>query len=241
MLMMPPDLTALSWCFGELRQSLMQADTQLGAALAGGESGTAELEQATLSLHRADGAMQLLVLPGVSQITRQADALVQAMLSAGVQLDEARLRSLRRAFHALIEYCEGLLRLDPPQPLHLFPYYRDLLLARGEQGAQPCDLFFPDLSVSLPVSQLPLGEDDPQLLGHARSMFERGLLALMRSPDSEGARSMQDAVSMVCASALASRDRAFWWVAQAFVDSLADATLSLDAQVKRLLARVNQK
>ena len=236
---MAPDLTLLSWCLGEVRQSLAQTESQLDAALANGDSAASALGSAKASLHQAHGALQLVSVDGVSQLTQQAEALIDAMQAVEVPLDDARVQALRRTFHAVLEYCEGLLHQQMPQPLLLFPYYRDLLAARGTERAQPSDLFFPDLSIRPPASQLPVGEDDPQLLAHARSLFERGLLTLMRSPQSDGVQSMQDAVAMVCASRLASRHRGFWWVAQALFDSLADASLPVDVDVKRLLARFN--
>ena len=236
---MAPDLTLLSWCLGEVRQSLAQTESQLDAALANGDPAASALGSAKASLHQAHGALQLVSVDGVSQLTQQAEALIDAMQAAEVALDDARIQALRRAFHAVLEYCEGLLHQQRPQPLFLFPYYRDLLAARGIERAQPSDLFFPDLSIRPPASQLPVGEDDPQLLAQARSLFERGLLTLMRSPQGDGAQSMHDAVAMVCASRLASRHWDFWWVAQAVFDSLADASLPVDVDIKRLLARFN--
>ena len=236
---MAPDLTLLSWCLGEVRQSLAQTESQLDAALANGDPAASALGSAKASLHQAHGALQLVSVDGVSQLTQQAEALIDAMQAAEVALDDARIQALRRAFHAVLEYCEGLLHQQMPQPLFLFPYYRDLLAARGAERAQPSDLFFPDLSIRPPASQLPVGEDDPQLLAHARSLFERGLLTLMRTPQGDGAQSMQDAVAMICASRLASRHRGFWWVAQALFDSLSDSSLPVDVDVKRLLARFN--
>ena len=102
---MAPDLTLLSWCLGEVRLSLAQTESQLDAALANGDPAASALGSAKASLHQAHGALQLVSVDGVSQLTQQAEALIDAMQAAEVALDDARIQALRRAFHGVLEYC----------------------------------------------------------------------------------------------------------------------------------------
>jgi chemosensory pili system protein ChpA (sensor histidine kinase/response regulator) len=247
---MAPDLATLSWCIGDIRDCLSRAErlvdeqlereshddpqAQVEAAAQG-----ALLAQARVLVHQAYGALQVVSIDGVSLLARETEKVIEAVLAGEVAFDASTARVLKRGFQAVTEYCDGLLQGIASQPLHLFPYYRDLLTARKAERIDPGDLFFPDLTVQVPANPLSADIDAPQMLAHAHGMFEKGLLGLMRGGIAEGASAMRDAVAMVSASALASRDRSFWWVAHAFFEALVDGTLKPDVETKRLLARFN--
>ena len=237
---MAPDLVTLSWCLGEIRESLAQADRHLGRQLESGSDDFSSLRAARASLHQAHGALQVVAIDGVPLLTQEAEHLLDAVERADVALNGDVVSRLQRAFHAVVEHCEALLGNAPAQPLHLFPYYRALLEARRAERIHPADLFFPDLAVRLPEPQADYAEVDEVALGQARGHFERGLLSLMREPGaSGGTRRMCEAVDLVCGSRLASANRAFWWVTQAYFEALAGGRIPVDVEVKRLLARFN--
>ncbi len=237
---MAPDLVTLSWCLGEIRESLAQADRHLGRQLESDAEDSSSLRAARAALHQAHGALRVVAVEGVPLLTQEAENLLDAVESGDVTLNGSVLARLQRAFQAVVEYCEELLRDVPHQPLHLYPYYRDLLQARRAERIHPADLFFPDLAVRLPEPEAGYTDDDAQALARARANFERGLLHLMRhAGDSTGAQAMREAVAVVCESRVASVNRAFWWVTQAYFEALAAGRLQVDVDVKRLLARFN--
>src|SRR5690606_1369194 len=126
------------------------------------------------------------------------------------------------------------------QPLYLFPYYRELLEARGAERVHPADLFVVPVSAQLVVADAVVNELSTAELGAARAQFERGLLQVLRNPG-EGAAiaALHAAIDAVESSQVGARHPTFWKVALAFFEALRDRTIALDVYGKRLLARMN--
>src|SRR5690606_18675430 len=121
-----------------------------------------------------------------------------------------------RSFAALTEYLDELLLGEPQQPLYLFPYYAELLEARGAERVHPADLFIVPVSAQLVVAGATPHERDATELAAARAQFERGLLQALRSPADEAAiGAMHDAVGTVASSQVGARHQTFWNVALA--------------------------
>jgi len=237
---MAPDLVTLSWCLGEIRESLAQADRLICRQLESGADDASPLRAARASIHQAHGALAVVAIDGVPLLTQQAERLLESIDSGDAMLTGETVSGLQRAFQAVVEHCEELLRGAPNQPLHLFPYYRDLLRARRAERVNPADLYFPRLPASLPVPDEPLADLDARALAAVRAEFERGLLRLMRDPSGRaGSQEMRGAVEAVCGSRATSANRAFWWVTRAYFEALAAGRLTVDVEIKRLLARFN--
>ncbi len=238
---MAADLVTLSWCLGEIREALAQTERLLERQLGSEDDDLGPLRAARAALHQAHGALQVVGIDGAPLITEEAERLLDAAERGEVTLNGRLASRLSRAFQALIEHLETLLRHEPHQPLYLFPYYRSLLEARRADRIHPADLFFPDLgAVRAPLPREGLRETDAAALAAARAAFERGLLQVMRAADpSAGAAAMRAAIDVVAGSQVARVNRAFWWVAQAWFEALAGAAFPVDLQLKRLLGRLN--
>jgi chemosensory pili system protein ChpA (sensor histidine kinase/response regulator) len=238
---MAADLVTLSWCLGEIREALAQTERLLERQLASEEDDLGPLRSARAALHQAHGALLVVGIEGVPLITEEAERLLDAAERGEVAVNGRLASRLSRAFQALVEHLETLLRQEPHQPLYLFPYYRSLLEARRADRVHPADLFFPDLAAVHPPQ--PAGgwrHADAASLAAARAGFERGLLQLMRGADpAAGAAAMRAAIDAVGISQVGSVNRTFWWVAQAWFDALADGALVVDLPLKRLLGRLN--
>ena len=157
-----------------------------------------------------------------------------AIARGEVALNAKVASKLSRAFQALVEHLESLLRDVPHQPLYLFPYYRGLLEARRADRVHPADLFFPDLSVRVPEPPGGYRDIDAAGLAAARAGFERGLLQVMRGSGAAaaaGAALMREAIDTVGASLACAPTRAFWWVAQAWFEALAHGAIDIDARM----------
>jgi chemosensory pili system protein ChpA (sensor histidine kinase/response regulator) len=235
-----PDLSVLSWCAAEIRQSLQDAVDRLRRQLASGGADKAPLREARTSVHQAHGALSIVGLSGVPRVTAEAERFVEAIEGGALALDEAKIELFAGACAAVAEYLEDLLAGEPHQPLHLFPYYRDLLEARGAQRIHPSDLMI----VSPPAGDLadppPVKVTDPAALAAARGGFERSLLKLMRDPGDKAALAvMRAAVDAVLHSERGARQAVFWRSALACFDAWRDGELALDVDAKRLLARIN--
>jgi chemosensory pili system protein ChpA (sensor histidine kinase/response regulator) len=237
---MASDLVTLSWCLGEIRQALNQAEQLLERHLHAEEGDLAALRAARSQLHQAHGALQVVDIEGVSLLTQESEALLDAVERGDVVFGVDVVSRLGQAAQAIVEYLEDLMQGGEAQPLHLYPYYRALLEARRAERVHPADLFFPDLAVTPSPAATPMMRADAAALAGARGAFERGLLQSIREPGSAaGPQLMHGSVRAVRESVHGSANRAFWWVTEVYFDALRRSLLPLDVGAKRLLARFN--
>jgi chemosensory pili system protein ChpA (sensor histidine kinase/response regulator) len=236
------DLGPLTWVKGEIDLALGRTADAL-EKYSPGAAETTQLKFAQTHLHQARGALAIVGLYGLTQF---AEALEQLLgeCERG-KLDAAAHTGLcSRALEAISQFLDDLASGGPNLPLKLFPLYREIQQARGQEQVSPTDLFFPDLSVrppkrdatSLAASPIPLTHQ----LKTQRSRFERGILLWLRSRDeSAGIAEMRQAVSAIESLQSLPANRAFWWVTLAFLDVLAEKRIPIDLQVKRLCGRID--
>jgi len=70
------DLTALSWCLGEIRESLSRAEACLEQQLQAEDDDVSQLKAARVHLHQAHGALQVVDMPGVAVVTQEAEGIL---------------------------------------------------------------------------------------------------------------------------------------------------------------------
>ena len=180
---MTPDLVTLSWCLGEIREALAQADRLLERQLQSDDDALSSIRAARSALHQAGGALQVVAIDGAALIVQEAETLLECVERGELGFGAEVASRVSRASRALVEHLETVLGGEENQPLYLYPYYRDLLVARGAERAHPADLFFPSLDVDVPPAGEPKAHLTPAALAAARAGFERGLLLMMRDPD----------------------------------------------------------
>ncbi|HYF59573.1 MAG TPA: Hpt domain-containing protein [Burkholderiaceae bacterium] len=235
----PTDLTALSWCLGEIRESLSRAEASLDEQLRAQDDDTSRLRAARGWLHQAHGALQVVDLEGVAVVTQEAEDLLDRCDRGEVALNGALVGRLSGAFAAIVEYLEAVASGSDDSPVSLYPQYRDLLQLRAAERVEPADLYRVDLSVRPPRadSAEPL---DPRGAALVRAEFERGLLGfLRRADDADALEAMHRAIERLHRAYCASGHRTFWWLSAAFFEALRDRALPADLYAKRLVARIN--
>ncbi|MFA7666924.1 MAG: Hpt domain-containing protein, partial [Burkholderiaceae bacterium] len=237
---MPPDLSVLSWCVNEIKQSLQAAVDGLRQRQTAGPDDADALAAARAAVHQAHGALAIVGLSGVPKVTAAAERFVEAIESAELALDPAATDVFGAACAAVAEYLDALLAGEPHQPLYLYPYYRDLLQARGAARIHPADL----LVVPRPAGDLcdppPVKLTDPAAIAAARGGFERSLLKLMRDPADRAALTvMRTAVDAILHTARGARQPVFWRTLLACFDGWLSGKLAIGVDAKRLLARTN--
>ncbi|MFO0461772.1 MAG: Hpt domain-containing protein [Burkholderiales bacterium] len=235
----PTDLTALSWCLGEIRESLARAEASLEQQLQSGDEDLSRLRAARSWLHQAHGALQVVDLEGVTVVTQEAEGLLDRIERGEMRLDGDVARAMVRAFAAIVEYLEGVVAGSGDSPVSLFPHYRELLALRASDRVEPADLYSVDLSVRPPKA--PLAEPlVPAGMARLRAAFEKGLLGFLRNPEDAAALAkMHAAIVRLHRAHQASSQRTFWWLAAAFFDALRVRALPVDLYAKRLVARIN--
>jgi chemosensory pili system protein ChpA (sensor histidine kinase/response regulator) len=236
------DLGPLTWVKGEVDLALQRAEEALGQFEAGGD--VTQLKFCRTHVHQVYGALSIVGLDGVTHVAESLEALLAQFEEGRQTPDASAIAALRQALTAMRQYLDDLMVGEPNQPLRLLPVYRSLAAARGVPVSHAADLFYPDLSLRPPRRAAPpvlAPEQLKQTLKTARMAYQKGLLRLLTNPaESEhGRQMMRDALAGIESLQDTQAARAFWWVALAFLDALADPVLGEDAAVRYLCSRID--
>jgi chemosensory pili system protein ChpA (sensor histidine kinase/response regulator) len=236
-----PDLTALSWCLGEIRESLSRAQAAIEAQRSQGDDDRSQTVLARSLVHQASGALQFVDLEGVRVVTMEAEHLLALSERGELAMSSECQDVLARAFAAVCEYLESVAMGSGDSPLKLFANYRDMVALRGVERAEPVELFFPDLSLRAPRPDRD-GDTPNRDIASVRSSFERGMLGFLRDQgDSIAIGEMSKAVERLLHASPTSALRTFWWLSVAFLDGLRVKALPVDLVAKREVTRIHQQ
>jgi len=236
------DLGPLTWVKGEIDLALQRAGESLGQYVPGAD--VTPLKFCRTHVHQVYGALSIVGLDGVTQVVESIEALLSALEEGRLTADDSRLAVLQEALVGLRQYLDDLMLGEPNQPLRLLPLYQSLARAQAQSLIHASDLFHPDLSPRPPRRPAPAPmapEDLKQLLKTTRMSYQKGLLSLLRNPDGseQGRLQMRDALAAVEAHQETQATRSFWWVALAFMETLADPKLSSDNAARYLCSRID--
>lgn len=237
------DLGPLSWVKGEIDIALARA----GEALAQYDANPADIGQlkfAQTHLHQAHGALSIVGLDGVTQLSEALEGLLKDVEAGSVAAGAVVNGLAQQCLGSLRRYLDDVVNGEPNQPLRLLPLYDQIRRSRGLSQCMPSDLFFPDLAQRPPRrssdAEGPNGEADVGTLKAARSRFERGFLQWLRSTDGlAGLPEMREAVAAIERMHAPAAARTFWWITLGFLDVLAERGVAVDLAVKRICARID--
>ncbi|MBI2319635.1 MAG: Hpt domain-containing protein [Betaproteobacteria bacterium] len=237
------DTGPLSWVKGEIDAALARALEALRAYAA--DTGDAEpLALARAQLHQAQGALAIVGLEGVTRLVEELEALLADFEREETLRGAAMFALGERGFAAVHAYLDQLSSGAEDQPLRLFGLYADLVEARGKGKPDPVDLFYPDLSLRPPQRDQPVAalrrDEEARYLQEQRARFQRGMLNWLRQ-DPLGVGDMRAAVEATEAVQRGAAQRAFWWVASAFLDALERDLLPAEVDCKRMCGRIEQQ
>jgi chemosensory pili system protein ChpA (sensor histidine kinase/response regulator) len=247
----------LSWVKNEIDLALERA----GEALTQYRT-TADVTQLRFCrthLHQVHGALEMIDLQGLPQITQSLESLLTAIEQGSLESSTSRLTVAEQTLNGIRSYLDALITGQPHQPMRLLPLLQAISEAHGLGYVSPSLLFFPDLTVRAPRREEGGSEDesDPEalrsLIKRERAQFQQGLLAWLRNlPDSTGAQEgiarMQQTVEAIATSSASAATRTFWWVTLGLLDGLKSAhwqqgsspeTESLDKELRSLLGRID--
>src|SRR5262245_30743854 len=237
------DIGPLTWVKGEIDQAL---EKSLGAlrAYAANPEDAKQIRFAQTHFHQAHGALQIVGLDGVTRLSEELDGLLDDVAKAGTAPAPATVAAAERAFDGITSYLDQLLAGHPNQPLRLFAIYREVAKARGREGLDPVDLYYPDLSQRPPRRDKPPVELAPAVVPQyyraQRGRYQRGLLKWLKK-DWSGVEDMRAAVAAVEAAQTNPGSRAFWWVALGFFDALFAKAITDQPFIARLANRIEQQ
>jgi chemosensory pili system protein ChpA (sensor histidine kinase/response regulator) len=214
--------TILSWITAEVDQALTRVREQI-AKFAAAPGDVALLKPCPEHLHQVSGALRMVGLAGATRFCEEIEGGLAGL--DGARPSSQAVGVIDKAVLALKEFVDGLERGQSNVPLRLFPVYRELKTLQGKSDAAEKDLFFPDLTLAAPApadaKSVP-AEQLPAYLLAQRALFQRGLLAALRSqPAGFGdMRTALSALHQVCAQL--PEPRALWWAAEALLDGFAE-------------------
>ncbi len=235
------DLGPLTWVKGEIDLALERADEALCQH---GSSGDAtQLKYCRTHVHQVHGALAIVGLDGVTQVTESLEALLQSIEEGRVAATADVTAVVSAATLAIRQYLDDLMAGEPNQPLRLLPVYQNLARAAGQSSARATDLFHPDLSARPPKRAAPAPhtpEELTRLIKSERTRFQKGLLGWLKSPGNDAALdTMRQALRTIEATQDSPANRAFWWVSVAFLEALGDRGVAAELETRQLCARID--
>ena len=239
------DLGPLTWVKGEIDLALERAEAAFGQYVA--EADVTKLKFCRTHVHQVHGALSIVGLDGITQVTESLEALLDALEDGRTGIDDGVVAAVGQAMAGVRGYLDELMAGEPNQPLRLMPVYLELAKVRGIPTARASDLFFPDLTLRPPkrtqaAPALTPGELQ-QLLKNERARYQKGLLLWLTKPAQaeDGRRLMLEALTHIEATQETQAARSFWWTALAFIEALKDPAVSADTSVRQVSARIDQQ
>ena len=237
------DLGPLTWVKSEVDLALERAEAAL--AKFSTEADETQLKYCRTHVHQVHGALSMVGLEGVTQITESLEFILLAIEEGRREAGEDCVSVLRQAIADLRHYLDELMAGEPNQPLRLLPAYQALSGLGGVARAQASDLFFPDLGQRPPRRERepePLSAGDlRKLLKSERMRYQKGLLKWLMKPQEaeEGRQQMLEALTSIEATQTTAALRSFWWAAQAFIEALGDPDVRAAADVNQISSRID--
>ena len=135
------DTGPLSWVMEEIRTALARTSAlALSSSDLDADAAADTLRQAAKVLHQAHGALHVVDIAGAPLLTEAIEDLLTRAADGALATEAPYPDAIAAACGALTEYLDELLAGAAPQPLKLYPYYRDLQQARGISRIHPTDL-----------------------------------------------------------------------------------------------------
>ena len=220
------DAGPLSWVKAEIDLA-MQRGVEALRAFAAGDA--AQIANARASLHQAHGALQIVGLNGITEVSSELEAVLAEVAQGSAAAGAVAVAE--RGFAGLCAHLDGLMSGQAHQALRLLPLYQDLCGVRAEatrHKADPVDLFHPKLDFRPPWREkAPLQLHPEELQRHLRELrarYIRGFLAWMKGV-AGGAADMHAVIDTIEQGQSDPAQRAFWWVACASMNALENGAL----------------
>ncbi|WP_319241653.1 Hpt domain-containing protein [uncultured Propionivibrio sp.] len=247
------DTGLLTWVRSEIDLALDQADQALCAytdSVTHGAGDLSRIRECRLRLHEIHGAVAMVGLDGVKQLTEVLEQLMDAVERMLRPAGETTIDLAHRSLRAIRQSLDALQAGQPHQPLRLAPFYEAVQKARGIETVSPTELFFPDTSLCLPACERACketGETLPQderrsRQKQARVRFQKGLLAWLRAPQERiGLDEMREALLQIEATLETPATRSFWRVAAGVPTALAETAGLAESALKPWCTQIDQQ
>lgn len=237
------DLGPLTWVKTEIDLALERATAALTQYA--GSNDVTHLKFARTHIHQAHGALDIVGLDGVTQVTESLEALLVLLETGQSTAAAAIFDAFESALAAIQQYLDDLLNGAANQPLRLLPAYTTLAEARGISNSHAADLFYPDLSGRPEKRLMPPPVLEPEalktLLKSERARYQKALLTWLKKPDEAASAlaSFRQALSSIEGTQDSASNRTFWWISQAFIETLKQPEIAADPRARQLCSHID--
>lgn len=238
------NIESIVWVKNEIDNALELVRQQLGNYSRNPDDIT-QIKACRDHIHEINGVIEILGLNGVATISQQMEKLIDVFVDNESKPD-LKLDLFSRATWALSRYFDELINGADNNPFRLFPVYQELVQEHGVHGISEGTLFFPDLSIRVPLRDDSPSPDSSIIVEAAtkkneRARFQGSLLKWLRdTTDKNSLQQMLDVVRCLEKIPASIEQKTFWWVSLGFFDSLLNEGLTVDLLVRRLCARIEQ-
>ncbi len=239
------NIESIVWVKNEIDKALELVRQQLGNYSRNPDDIT-QIKACRDHIHEINGVIKILGLNGVATISQQMEKLIDVFVDNESKPD-LKLDLFSRATWALSRYFDELINGADNNPFRLFPVYQELVQEHGMHGISEGALFFPDLSIRVPLRDDSPSPDSSIIVEAAtkkneRARFQGSLLKWLRdTTDKNSLQQMLDVVKCLEKIPASIEQKTFWWVSLGFFDSLLNEGLTVDLLVRRLCARIEQE
>jgi chemosensory pili system protein ChpA (sensor histidine kinase/response regulator) len=234
------EINSVETVLRELTPLIEEVQRTLEQGLEGDEPG-AGTDAVARRLNEVRGTLQLLDLEGPSLLVDEMRVLALELSLGRVEAVEPGLEVLLKAVFKLPDYLDRLQAGRPDRPAVLLPLLNELRAARGAEALDERAVFRPRIESAVSAGA---GQDDSGIRQTARRLrprFQRALLGWYRNDDIEARLGELGSVLQDLAEATANpAAQRLWRVCGALTESLADQGLEADADVKRMMGRVER-
>ncbi len=193
---------------------------------------------------RMVGVFRMVGLDGLAVYCAEIQTVMAELASRPDTATPVQQEGLENCLQAMAQFLDDLAKGIDNATLRLFPLYQELQHMRGLEMSFELDLFFPNVNIELPANVLAFPQAlDPQTqIKAARMQFQQALIRYLRQLDVRAAlHVMHDAMMSVLSAVPSGRERAYWWAAAGFMDSLSSQRPSNDMNVPKMLGRIDHQ
>ncbi len=237
------DFGALNWVKDELDVSIRQARQALESHVESPGDGS-DLESCGDHLHQIARVLQMVQVYGPSMLAEEMELVVRAMADGSVRQQEDAAEALMLALIQLPDYLEKLQGGDADIPLIILPLLNDLRAVRDAPLLSEAALFKPEIEGARASDRITGGpnEELPGLVRKVRQKFHLGLLSWYRERDTQkGWPMLTEVFHTVKQHAGTQQVHHLFWVAEALMHGLMDASIAPGIAVKQLFSRIDRK
>jgi chemotaxis protein histidine kinase CheA/ActR/RegA family two-component response regulator len=234
---------AFGWIKSALTESMLQASSSLSEAIE--TTSPLTLDTVSSNLHQIQGSLKMVELDAASMLAGELEELSDKLAeNSAIETDPEAVMILKSGLDSLGNYLAAIENQTARSPLILVD---DINRARTVRGLQPVtryDLFDPPLDLSA-VSDIGETLDFPEqkrklVLVDLRKRFRQALLSWLQKKNPEQSlTSMVEIMTHLQKVSDLEVLKQLWWVAAGFIESIREAGVEIDSDIKSQFAKLD--